>query len=54
MLALTASSPIYRGFLSDIDVRWSVISGSVDDRTPEELGLTPLKGNKCVGSLTFF
>jgi len=48
MLALTASSPIYRGFLSDIDVRWSVISGSVDDRTPEELGLTPLKGNKFV------
>lgn len=35
-MALTAYSPIYRGMLSDIDTRWSVISQSVDDRTPEE------------------
>lgn len=48
MLALTASSPIYRGLLSDIDVRWSVISASVDDRTPEERGLVPLKHSKYV------
>lgn len=38
-LALSAASPIYRGYLSDIDTRWSVISQSVDDRTREERGL---------------
>lgn len=38
MLALSASSPIYRGFLADVDARWDVIVGSVDDRTPEERG----------------
>lgn len=35
-LALTAAAPIFRGLLADIDVRWTVISQSVDDRTPEE------------------
>lgn len=35
-MALTAYSPIYRGTLSDIDTRWTVISQSVDDRTPSE------------------
>lgn len=30
---------MYRGYLADIDVRWQVISGSVDDRTEEERGL---------------
>lgn len=38
MLALTAATPIYKGFLVDTDVRWNQISKSVDDRTPEELG----------------
>lgn len=38
MLALTAATPIYKGFLADTDVRWNQISASVDDRTPEELG----------------
>lgn len=33
---MTAYSPIYRGMLSDIDTRWSIISQSVDDRTPTE------------------
>ncbi|PVD31967.1 hypothetical protein C0Q70_07393 [Pomacea canaliculata] len=46
MLALSAASPIYRGYLSDIDTRWTVISQSVDDRTREERGLVPLKENK--------
>jgi len=36
MSALSASAPIYRGRLSDIDLRFTVISQSVDDRTPEE------------------
>ncbi|GAA5832048.1 hypothetical protein JCM5353_000733 [Sporobolomyces roseus] len=42
MLALTAASPIFRGLLSDVDCRWDVIAGSVDDRTPPERGLEPL------------
>lgn len=41
MLALTAASPAYRGYLSDQDTRWNVIAGSVDDRTPYERGLQP-------------
>ncbi|KAI1085042.1 GCS-domain-containing protein [Whalleya microplaca] len=43
MLALTAATPIYKGFLADTDVRWNQISRAVDDRTPEELGEEPLK-----------
>lgn len=43
-LALTAAAPIFRGYLADIDVRWSVISGSVDDRSPAERGVAPLTG----------
>jgi len=48
MLSLTASSSIFKGYLSDIDARWTVISQSVDDRTPEELGQKELKHNKLV------
>ncbi|KAH0827873.1 glutamate-cysteine ligase-domain-containing protein [Lanmaoa asiatica] len=47
-LALTAASPIWRGYLSDVDCRWNVIAGSVDDRTAEERGCAQLKENKCV------
>lgn len=46
MLALTANTPIYKGFLVDTDVRWNQISRAVDDRTAEELGETPLKNNR--------
>lgn len=35
-LALSAGSPIFRGTLADQDVRWNVISQSVDDRTDAE------------------
>jgi len=45
-MALSAAAPIYRGYLADIDTRWQVIAGSVDDRTREERGLEPLKKNK--------
>lgn len=38
LLALTAATPIYKGFLANTDVRWNQISRAVDDRTPEELG----------------
>lgn len=41
MLALTASSPIFKGYLSDVDCRWDVIAASVDDRTRAERGLEP-------------
>jgi len=38
MLALTAATPVYKGFLAETDVRWNQISRAVDDRTAEELG----------------
>ena len=38
LMALTAATPIYKGFLVDTDSRWNQISRAVDDRTPEELG----------------
>jgi glutamate--cysteine ligase catalytic subunit len=38
LLALTAATPIYKGFLVDTDVRWNQIGNAVDDRTREELG----------------
>ena len=41
-MALTAASPMYRGYLSDIDTRWTVIAQSVDCRTEEERGLKVL------------
>ncbi|KAJ6112206.1 hypothetical protein N7523_008267 [Penicillium sp. IBT 18751x] len=46
LLALTAATPIYKGFLVDTDVRWNQISRAVDDRTPEELGEIPLKNDR--------
>lgn len=46
MLALTAASPAYRGYLADVDCRWNVISAAVDDRTREEKGLEPLKESR--------
>nr|CAD7410299.1 unnamed protein product [Timema cristinae] len=45
-LALTAASPLYRGYVTDVDARWDVISGSVDCRTEEERGLKPLGNYK--------
>ena len=53
MLALTAATPIYKGFLADTDVRWNQISRAVDDRTPEELGETVSSCGSALGkSLT--
>ncbi|KAG8761065.1 hypothetical protein FRC14_007846 [Serendipita sp. 396] len=42
MLALTAASPFWRGYVADVDCRWNVISGAVDDRNEEERSLKPL------------
>ena len=49
MLALTAATPIYKGFLADTDVRWDQISRAVDDRTREELGEVVSKPNVANG-----
>ncbi|XP_034965681.1 glutamate--cysteine ligase catalytic subunit isoform X1 [Zootoca vivipara] len=46
VMALSAAAPFYRGYVTDIDCRWGVISASVDDRTREERGLEPLKNNR--------
>lgn len=46
MLALSASAPIWRGYLADIDCRWNIISASCDDRTREESGEEPLKNDR--------
>ncbi|KAI9007113.1 glutamate-cysteine ligase-domain-containing protein [Gaertneriomyces semiglobifer] len=46
MMALSAGAPIFRGYLADVDCRWNVISGSVDDRTAEERGLQPLVNSR--------
>lgn len=42
MLALTAATPIYKGYLVDTEVRWGRTSECFDDRTPEELATTVL------------
>lgn len=49
MLAVTAAAPIFRGQLADQDVRWNVISGAVDDRTPFERNEEPLPGHPLYG-----
>jgi glutamate--cysteine ligase catalytic subunit len=36
LAAISASAPIFKGKLADIDMRWTVISQSVDCRTEEE------------------
>lgn len=46
MLALTAATPVYKGFLANTDVRWNQISRAVDCRTPEEMGEKPLKNDR--------
>lgn len=48
MLALSAGSPAYKGYLVDVDCRWDVISASVDDRTKEERCEQPLDKSRFV------
>lgn len=52
MLALSAAAPIFRGYLVDVDARWKVIAGSVDDRTRQERGVEVSKLLDSVLSLT--
>lgn len=45
LMAMSAASPAHRGYLTDRDCRWSIIAGSVDDRTPAEVtGVDPKTG----------
>ncbi|KAI0085186.1 glutamate-cysteine ligase catalytic subunit [Irpex rosettiformis] len=46
LLALTAASPLWRGYVADVDSRWDVVAASVDDRTEEERGLKPLRESR--------
>ena len=46
MLALTAGTPAYRGYLAATDARWNTTSTAFDDRTPEERGMLPLRGDQ--------
>lgn len=39
MLAVTAATPIFKGRLADVDVRWNSIGASVDCRTAAERGV---------------
>ncbi|KAI8320377.1 GCS-domain-containing protein [Martensiomyces pterosporus] len=48
MMALSASSPMFRGYLTDVDCRWNVIAAAVDDRTDEERGIKPLAKDRFV------
>ncbi|CCD23541.1 glutamate--cysteine ligase NDAI_0B05080 [Naumovozyma dairenensis CBS 421] len=41
-LAASAAAPAFKGWLADQDVRWNVISGAVDCRTPRERNVPPL------------
>ncbi|KAL5112948.1 Glutamate--cysteine ligase catalytic subunit [Taenia crassiceps] len=46
MMALSAATPVIRGYLLDTDCRWDIVSASVDDRTEEERGLKPLEHDR--------
>ncbi|CAL9731706.1 glutamate--cysteine ligase [Monosporozyma unispora] len=42
MLSVSAAAPAFKGWLADQDVRWNVISGAVDCRTPYERDVEPI------------
>ena len=46
MLALTAGTPILRGWLLDEDCRWDIVAEAVDDRTRAERGDGELKSEE--------
>ncbi|KAJ2059641.1 glutamate--cysteine ligase [Coemansia sp. S146] len=48
MMSLSASSPVFRGYLADVDCRWNVIAAAVDDRTLEERGQVKLAKDRFV------
>lgn len=48
VLALSASSPVWKGYLADMDCRWNVLKQAFDDRSREELGLEPLNKSRFI------
>ena len=52
MLALSAATPFHRGRIADTDVRWTVISQAVDDRTNKERGLEGLEATELIRKAT--
>ncbi len=36
-MGLSTSCPIWRGYLSDVDSRWNILSQTTDDRTKDEI-----------------
>jgi glutamate--cysteine ligase catalytic subunit len=47
---MSASSPIWRGYLAEIDCRWNVLCAMSDDRTSEERGFEVNKNSFSVKS----
>ncbi|ETI24711.1 hypothetical protein G647_04080 [Cladophialophora carrionii CBS 160.54] len=46
LMALTAGTPFFRGFLTDTDVRWNHAAAAVDDRTSNELSSKVLRSTE--------
>lgn len=46
-MALSGACPIWRGYLSDIDCRWNVLSQAADDRTAKERQRSTLSSRYC-------
>jgi glutamate--cysteine ligase catalytic subunit len=44
---LSGACPIWRGYLSDIDCRWNVLSQAADDRTAKERQRSSLSSRYC-------
>ena len=45
-LALTAAAPLQRGYVTDRDCRWDIISAACDCRTKEERGELSLENDR--------
>ncbi|KAG8976778.1 hypothetical protein FRC05_003128 [Tulasnella sp. 425] len=55
LLALSAASPIFKGYLAEMDTRWDVMEVTNDDRTRAEKGQEPLKdGERLVPDSRWF
>ncbi|KAG8949666.1 hypothetical protein FRC04_008412 [Tulasnella sp. 424] len=55
LLALSAASPIFKGYLAEVDSRWDVLGVTCDDRTRSEKGEEPLKdGERLVPDSRWF
>ena len=50
---MSAASPIWRGYLAEIDCRWNVLCAMSDDRTAEERGFEVNKNSGGGGGVLF-